>query len=144
MMKWWPQMEGIVVDAAGKAGLPRRIAAFDGDAWVWVWRRDSKPGRTAEASVRVRPDTLDEGVHIEVLSAAWLEGRRSVATNRALWGQFFTVTNINQDADALTKILSDHLRKAWDTASALDNRLEDVSRSREQVMGDLQKRGLLG
>lgn len=141
MTDWTAIITKAVADAASKAELRTSPGAFDGSGWIWLWRPDSRHGaghRVSEARIRVQPDSLNEGLEIEVSAAAWLEDRRNIAASRTIAAEFVTYRNLEKDAGELTSRLAHHLSDAWRTAFHLAERLPDVQNARGRVAEVIQ------
>ncbi|MBI1735488.1 MAG: hypothetical protein HYR51_09970 [Candidatus Rokubacteria bacterium] len=143
MTQWLTTVSELVTAAAVKAGLGHRLAAFDGDAWVWIWRHESKPDRTTEERLRIRPDSLNEGVEFELSAVAWMESQRAIAANRMVWSQFVRTVDLQEQSTGLLTALAHHLGEGRRSAVALGEHLDHLNKGRKEMVDDLRARGLL-
>jgi hypothetical protein len=141
-MDWFSDIKHIVDQAADKAHLKPALGAFDGDAWLWIWRPVSREDRTAEARLRVRPDPFNEGVELQVSAAAWMEKRREIAASRVVWSQFVRTAELQKYPNNVVTPLGQNLAIANDFANQLSQRLDDVARERAVLIDTLKKRDL--
>ena len=146
-MSDWPSIFASVVrNAASKSGLSERVGAFDGGGWIWIWRYAPKlqdAGRVGEARIRACPDSLNEGLQVEVSAAAWLEDQREVAASRVIAGQFVRYDDLDSKSEVLTENLAASLAEAWAASQAFTHKLSELRLSRAELVEDLKRRNLL-
>lgn len=135
MSDWIALITDVVTSAASKADLPMRVGAFDGSGWAWIWRVPLKeqPHRVGEARVRVQPDSLNEGVEIEVSAAAWLDHQREIAASRTISSRFVSYGDLERQGTDFTTGLPETIRRAWQTAAHLAENLPEIERSRAEA-----------
>ncbi len=127
--KMMQNIDASVKAAAVKLGLHPVPGAFDGEGWVWIWREIDeqnleKPVR--QALVRARPDSLGEGVEIQVSAGSWIPEKRRLAAGRVYFAQYFESL-----PDDLGSQLQGPLSKAWQGALALAARLPESEKPEE-------------
>jgi hypothetical protein len=99
--RWPSQMENIVAEAAERVEFSvRPMQGFDGDSWTWVWSEDGENENTvAEVYFRAAPELSDQSVHVEVSSAARIEGKRGRAWVRRPWSDNVNMYAIDPTID---------------------------------------------
>lgn len=143
-MKRLESIRPAVEKAAKVADLPtykvdRPPVGFDGDAWVWTWRRGEE--RIAEVSVLARPEAIGAGVDIRVTAGAWMLKRRDVATSmRLFYSRYFDEV---PPVDALAIELGQPLKNAWNYALTAAEQLPQIEEQRAKFLADLRGRKLL-
>src|SRR5262245_32593154 len=124
---------------ATKAGLSPTKGAFDGDGLSWFWRCQPDTGGTGEARVRVQPDSLNEGVEIEVSAAAWQEQDRQIAASRTISSTFWKYQDVENRESDLTTENARNLRAAWEAAGHLVSKLPDVREVRNKALTAIEE-----
>ena len=154
VMAWLKMLDRTIAMASETLQLPKSEAqAFDGDGWVWASRTyldlpadlsavqlSSASSRVAEVQVRARPDTLDDGLNLEIVAVAWKLRARDAAWSRAcaawhvdpaeLAGREFSVR------------MNAGLRDAWNVAQRAANDVLPATDHRTAALGLLHGRGI--
>jgi hypothetical protein len=123
------------------------IKGFDGDAWIWVWRRYIGEGadrRGAETIFRVQPDTFYERVSTEVVAHAWKEMQRHVSWSMTYGVQVLEVKDFRAQAEKwLMPQLSSLLLTAWKEALQQAVRLDTLQERQKKLQDELRRQKLM-
>lgn len=142
-MKRLESIRPAVEIAAKAADLPtyrldHSVVGFDGDAWVWTWRKGED--QIAEVAVVARPEAIGVGVDIRVTAGAWMVKRRDVATSRLFYARYFEEL---PSVSALANELGPPLKNAWQHAVMAAAQLPQIEEQRAKFMANLRDMKLL-
>ena len=143
MTKAIQEVDRAVQAAARALQLAKTQAGFDGESWIWAWRRinsDNRHQPVPESRVQARFDVFREGLEISVVSLAWIPEERKTTASRQYFGGFF---HLPVDGSRLEAKIKKHLETAWQEADSMAERLPEIEKMRSETEEQLKSKGLL-